>query len=111
MAALQSSALILTISVTAVRQWMRELLDKTTLRDDQIAEYSGLAKDVRPVTVSTYQIMTWRPAKDAEFVHLSLFDQRNWGLIIYDEVHLLPAPISRSSGSCFSASRATPIRS
>ena len=95
MAALQSSALILTTSVTAVRQWMRELLDKTTLRQDQIAEYSGLAKDVRPVTVSTYQIMTWRPAKDAEFVHLSLFDQRNWGLIIYDEVHLLPAPVFR----------------
>lgn len=95
MAALQSSALILTTSVTAVRQWMRELLDKTTLREDQIAEYSGLTKDVRPVTVSTYQIMTWRPAKDAEFVHLSLFDQRNWGLIIYDEVHLLPAPVFR----------------
>jgi DNA excision repair protein ERCC-3 len=99
MAALQSSALILTTSVTAVRQWMRELLDKTTLREDQIAEYSGLAKDVRPVTVSTYQIMTWRPAKDAEFVHLSLFDQRNWGLIIYDEVHLLPAPVFRVTAS------------
>jgi DNA excision repair protein ERCC-3 len=95
MADLQSSALILTTSVTAVRQWMRELLDKTSLREDQIAEYSGFAKDVRPVTISTYQIMTWRPAKDAEFVHLSLFDQRNWGLIIYDEVHLLPAPIFR----------------
>jgi DNA excision repair protein ERCC-3 len=87
--------LILTTSVTAVRQWMRELLDKTTLREDQVSEYSGLAKDVRPVTVSTYQIMTWRPAKDAEFVHLALFDQRNWGLIIYDEVHLLPAPVFR----------------
>jgi DNA excision repair protein ERCC-3 len=99
MAALQSSALILTTSVTAVRQWMRELLDKTTLREDQIAEYSGLAKDVRPVTVSTYQMMTWRPAKDAEFVHLSLFDQRNWGLIIYDEVHLLPAPVFRVTAS------------
>jgi DNA excision repair protein ERCC-3 len=95
MAALQSSTLILTTSVTAVRQWMRELLDKTTLREDQVSEYSGLAKDVRPVTVSTYQIMTWRPAKDAEFVHLALFDQRNWGLIIYDEVHLLPAPVFR----------------
>jgi len=95
MATLQSSTLILTTSVTAVRQWIRELLDKTTLCKDQIAEYSGLSKDVRPVTVSTYQIMTWRQGKDSDFMHLSLFDRRNWGLIIYDEVHLLPAPVFR----------------
>ena len=95
MAALQSSTLILTTSVTAVRQWMRELLDKTTLREDQIAEYSGQAKDVQPVTVSTYQIMTWRGRNDSDFPHLSLFDRRNWGLVIYDEVHLLPAPVFR----------------
>jgi len=95
MAALQSSTLILTTSVTAIRQWMRELLDKTTLREDQVAEYSGLAKDVQPVTVSTYQIMTWRGRTDSDFPHLALFDRRNWGLIIYDEVHLLPAPIFR----------------
>jgi DNA excision repair protein ERCC-3 len=95
MATLQASTLILTTSVTAVRQWIRELLDKTTLSEDQIAEYSGLAKEVRPVTVATYQIMTWRQEKEAEFIHLSLFDRRNWGLIIYDEVHLLPAPVFR----------------
>ena len=95
MAALQSSTLILTTSVTAVRQWMRELLDKTTLREYQVAEYSGLVKDVQPVTVSTYQIMTWRGRTDSDFPHLALFDRRNWGLIIYDEVHLLPAPIFR----------------
>jgi DNA excision repair protein ERCC-3 len=95
MAMLQSSTLILTTSVTAVRQWIRELLDKTTLREDQVAEYSGQSKTVAPVTVSTYQIMTWRQSSDAEFTHLSLFDRRNWGLIIYDEVHLLPAPIFR----------------
>jgi DNA excision repair protein ERCC-3 len=95
MATLQSSTLILTTSITAVRQWMRELLDKTTLLEDQVSEYSGLAKDVRPVTVSTYQIMTWRKGSDSEFPHLALFDRRNWGLIIYDEVHLLPAPIFR----------------
>lgn len=95
MAALQSSTLILTTSVTAIRQWMRELLDKTTLREDQVAEYSGLLKDVQPVTVSTYQIMTWRGRTDSDFPHLALFDRRNWGLIIYDEVHLLPAPIFR----------------
>jgi DNA excision repair protein ERCC-3 len=95
MAVLQASTLILTTSITAVRQWIRELLDKTTLREDQIGEYSGLAKDVRPVTVATYQIMTWRASEDAEFTHLSLFDSRNWGMIIYDEVHLLPAPVFR----------------
>ncbi|MDQ6700969.1 MAG: DEAD/DEAH box helicase [Acidobacteriota bacterium] len=91
----QSSTLILTTSVTAVRQWIAELLDKTTLQEDQIAEYSGSKKDVRPVTIATYQIMTWRDKKDSEFTHLALFDERNWGLIIYDEVHLLPAPVFR----------------
>jgi DNA excision repair protein ERCC-3 len=95
MAALQCSTLILTTSVTAVRQWIRELLDKTTLREEQIAEYSGQAKDVQPVTIATYQIMTWRKGQDGDFHHLSLFDRRNWGLIIYDEVHLLPAPVFR----------------
>ena len=92
---LQSSTLILTTSVTAARQWIRELLDKTTLQEDQIAEYSGERKDVRPITVATYQIMTWRSGRESDFVHLSLFDQRNWGLIVYDEVHLLPAPVFR----------------
>ncbi len=92
---LQSSVLILTTSVTATRQWVRELLDKTTLAEDQIAEYNGQTKAVRPVTVATYQIMTWRNASDSDFAHLVLFDQRNWGLIIYDEVHLLPAPVFR----------------
>jgi len=99
MAVLQASTLILTTSITAVRQWIRELLDKTTLREDQIGEYSGLLKDVRPVTVATYQIMTWRQSEEAEFIHLSLFDSRNWGMIIYDEVHLLPAPVFRITAS------------
>ncbi|MGH9328692.1 MAG: DNA repair helicase XPB [Terriglobia bacterium] len=95
MARLQSSTLILTTSVTAARQWMRELLDKTTLTEEQIAEYCGESKDVRPVTVATYQMMTWRSSKESDFIHLDLFDQHNWGLIIYDEVHLLPAPVFR----------------
>ena len=93
MAQVQSSTLVLTTGVTASRQWIAELLDKTSLQADQIGEYSGSRKNVRPVTVATYNIMTYRPRKDAEFVHLELFDQRNWGLIIYDEVHLLPAPV------------------
>jgi DNA excision repair protein ERCC-3 len=93
MAKLQTSTLILTTNVTATRQWVSEVLDKTTLGEDQIGQYNGSRKDVLPVTVATYNIMTWRKSKDAPFKHLDLFDQRDWGLIIYDEVHLLPAPV------------------
>ncbi|MBW1789945.1 MAG: DEAD/DEAH box helicase [Deltaproteobacteria bacterium] len=90
---LQTSTLILTTSVTAIRQWKAELLDKTDLGDDDIGEYSGAAKEIRQITIATYQIMTYRPDKEGEFPHLELFDNRNWGLIIYDEVHMLPAPV------------------
>ncbi|MEO8495090.1 MAG: DNA repair helicase XPB, partial [Planctomycetota bacterium] len=93
MAKLQTSTLILTTNVTATRQWCGELLDKTMLQADQVGEYNGAHKDVLPVTVATYNIMTWREKKDAPFKHLELFDERDWGLIIYDEVHLLPAPV------------------
>lgn len=87
--------LILTSNVTSVRQWMRELLEKTDLTPDLVGEYSGLKKDEKPVTVATYQILTHRPAKAGPFAHMQLFNRRNWGLIIYDEAHLLPAPIFR----------------
>lgn len=93
MARIGVSTLVLTTSVTAVRQWIGELLDKTTLREDQIGEYTGATKEIRPVTVSTYQIMTYRPSADEDFPHMALFNERNWGLIVYDEVHLLPAPV------------------
>jgi DNA excision repair protein ERCC-3 len=93
MARVGASTLVLTTSVTAVRQWIAELLDKTTLQADQVGEYTGGAKDVRPVTVATYQVLTHRDRADAAFKHLELFDQRDWGLIVYDEVHLLPAPV------------------
>ncbi len=93
MAALRSSTLILVTNVTAVRQWISELLDKTTLREDQIGEYTGALKNLRPVTISTYQILTYRRSRESDFDHMALFDNRNWGLIIYDEVHLLPAPV------------------
>jgi len=92
---LATSTLVLTTSVTAARQWIAELLDKTSLTEEQIAEYTGDLKQVRPVTIATYQIMTWRPRKDGDYPHLELFDSRNWGLIVYDEVHLLPAPVFR----------------
>ncbi len=92
-AAVQSSTLILTTSVSAVRQWIAELLDKTAIPAEMIGEYNGTSKEVRPVTVATYQILTHRARADGEFTHLTLFDRRNWGLIVYDEVHLLPAPV------------------
>ena len=95
MAQLQTSTLILTPNTVAVRQWMNELVDKTSLTADLVGEYSGLQKDIRPVTVSTYQILTYRKRGTEEFPHFGLFSARNWGLIIYDEVHLLPAPVFR----------------
>jgi DNA excision repair protein ERCC-3 len=95
MAMLNRSTLILTTSITAVKQWHREILDKTDLTDDQIAEYTGESKEIAPVTIATYQIVTHRPDKKEDFPHFKIFDQRDWGLIIYDEVHLLPAPIFR----------------
>jgi DNA excision repair protein ERCC-3 len=78
------TALVLTTSLTAVQQWRRELLDKTTLRPGDIAEYTGERKDTGPVTLTTYQILTWRADRDGEFPHLALFRARSWGLIIYD---------------------------
>jgi DNA excision repair protein ERCC-3 len=95
MALMQKSTLILTTSITAVKQWIREILDKTDLADSDVTEYSGEVKNIGPVTVATYQILTHRPDKKEEFPHFKLFDQRDWGLIIYDEVHLLPAPVFR----------------
>jgi len=90
---LQTSTLILTTGVTAIRQWKAELLDKTDLTDEDIGEYSGAGKTIGRITIATYQIMTYRPDKEGEFPHLNLFDDHNWGLIIYDEVHMLPAPV------------------
>lgn len=95
MTMLKTNTLILTTNVAAVHQWIDELMDKTDLQPDLIAEYTGDEKSVAPVTVATYQILTWRPNKDADFPHFKLFRERAWGLIIYDEVHMLPAPVFR----------------
>ncbi|MHA2236438.1 MAG: DNA repair helicase XPB, partial [Candidatus Thorarchaeota archaeon] len=92
---LQTSTIILCPNVVAVRQWIAELLDKTTLKPEDIGEYTGDNKEIRPVTVATYQILTWRRSREDKFEHFKIFDARNWGLIIYDEVHLLPAPVFR----------------
>ncbi len=95
MAQLQQTTLILSTNLTSVKQWRRELLDKTDISDGMIAEYTGQQKEVGPITLSTYQILTWRRDRDADFPHFNLFYASPWGLIIYDEVHLLPAPVFR----------------
>ena len=95
MARTQANTLIIATSLTALNQWRRELLDKTTLRDDQIGEYSSVVKDPRAVTLTTYQMLTYRKRKTDEFPHFEIFNRRSWGLIVYDEVHLLPAPVFR----------------
>jgi DNA excision repair protein ERCC-3 len=95
MAAIGRATLILSPNTIAVRQWISEILDKTTLTSDQIGEYTGERKDIRPVTVTTYQMLTYRASEDGVFPHFGLMTGHDWGLIIYDEVHLLPAPIFR----------------
>jgi DNA excision repair protein ERCC-3 len=93
MAHAKATTLILVTNTVAARQWRDELLRRTTLNEDEIGEYSGAKKEIRPVTIATYQVMTKK--KNGVYAHLDLFDTHDWGLIIYDEVHLLPAPIFR----------------
>ncbi len=110
MARVRENTLVLCSSTTAARQWIGELLDKTTIRPEEIGEYSGDAKEIRPVTVATYQILTHRPGarrrakagaelSPSDFPHFSLFGARPWGLVVYDEVHLLPAPVFRMTAA------------
>ncbi|MCX6429998.1 MAG: DEAD/DEAH box helicase [Actinobacteria bacterium] len=93
MAHAKATTLILVTNTIAARQWREELLLRTTLHEDEIGEYSGSKKEIRAVTIATYQVMTKK--KNGVYSHLDLFDTHDWGLIIYDEVHLLPAPIFR----------------
>lgn len=95
MTLLQRSALILTTNISAVYQWKRELLDKTQIREEDIGLYTGESKEIKPVTIATYQVLTWRKDTNSDFPHFKIFKERAWGLIIYDEVHLLPAPVFR----------------
>jgi len=127
LARLETRALILVTSITAARQWKRELLTWTDIREEDIGEYSGECKEIRPVTIATYQIMAYRPRRrsgngggekssahsssygyghgTARFVHLDRLGRQNWGLVLYDEVHLLPAPIFRFSSEVQSRRR------
>lgn len=89
--------LILCTGHTALQQWKREILDRTTLTEEHVGEYTADVKELRPVTLTTYQILTWRKDKHSPPAHFRLFYEANWGLVIYDEVHLLPAPIFRET--------------
>jgi DNA excision repair protein ERCC-3 len=93
MAEAKATTLILVTNTVAGRQWKRELIARTSLTEEEIGEYSGERKEIRPVTIATYQILTTR--RSGAFAHLDVFGARDWGLVIYDEVHLLPAPIFR----------------
>lgn len=103
MAEIQRATLILTPNTVAVRQWISEIIDKTDIAPEMVAEYTGDRKEIAPITVSTYQILTYRRAgstnkngiDEEDYPHFSLFTSHDWGLIIYDEVHLLPAPVFR----------------
>src|SRR2546421_2645593 len=92
---IQRATLILSPNTIAVRQWISEILDKTNIPPEMVGEYSGERKDICPITVSTYQILTYRRSEEEDFPHFSPFTSFDWGLIIYDEVHLLPAPVFR----------------
>ncbi|MCT1690467.1 DEAD/DEAH box helicase [Brevibacterium sp. p3-SID960] len=93
MAAVGTTTLILVTNSVAAKQWKAELLRRTTLTADEIGEYSGSVKEIRPITIATYQVLTTR--RKGSYLHLELLDARDWGLVIYDEVHLLPAPVFR----------------
>jgi len=89
--------LIVTSNAVSLQQWRDELLARTTVAPEVVGEYSSQGKEIRPITLTTYQMLTHRPRRDGGFPHLDLFERREWGLVIYDEVHLLPAPVFRAT--------------
>ena len=90
-----AQTLILVTNTLSIRQWTNEILDKTDIPREDIGEYSGVVKEIKPITIATYNIITHRKKKGGEFTHFNIFSANNWGLVIYDEVHLLPAPVFR----------------
>ncbi len=102
---LKTQVLILVTNTVALRQWKEEIIDKTDLDPDSIGEFSGDKKEIKPITIATYNILTYRKDKKADFTHFYLFGEKNWGLIIYDEVHLLPAPVFRMTSEIQSKRR------
>ena len=96
MSRVQTTTLILVTNSVSAKQWKDEILRRTTLTEDEVGEYSGSTKEIRPITIATYQVLTTR--RKGSYLHLELLDAKDWGLVIYDEVHLLPAPIFRQIG-------------
>ncbi|MBE7410894.1 MAG: DEAD/DEAH box helicase [Leptospiraceae bacterium] len=90
-----AETLILVTNTLSIRQWKNEILDKTDIPESDIGEYSGETKEIKPITIATYNILTHRKKKGSDFTHFHIFSANNWGLIVYDEVHLLPAPVFR----------------
>ncbi len=105
MITIKSETLILVTNTIALRQWKDELLSKTMVTEDMIGEYSGDKKEIKSITIATYNILTYRKNKKEGFLHFDLFNSKNWGLIIYDEVHLLPAPVFRMTSEIQSKRR------
>jgi len=102
---IKSETLILVTNTIALRQWKDEIINRTNLTEDDIGEYSGDVKEVKSVTIATYNILTYRKNKKEDFLHFEIFNSKNWGLIIYDEVHLLPAPVFRMTSEIQSKRR------
>lgn len=90
-----AETLILVTNTLSIRQWKNEIIDKTDIPESDIGEYSGETKEIKPITIATYNILTHRKKKGSDFTHFHIFSANNWGLIVYDEVHLLPAPVFR----------------
>src|SRR5436190_1532185 len=109
MAHAKATTLILVTNTVSARQWKDELVRRTSLTEEEIGEYSGSVKEVRPVTIATYQVMTTR--RKVVYSHLELLDARDWGLVVYDEVHLLPAPIFRMTADLQARRRTRRARS
>lgn len=105
MAKVKSHTLIITTGITACKQWKRELLDKTDIPEEDIGEYNGEQKVIKPITIATYKIITYRKNKKEDFKHFDIFFKSKWGLIVYDEVHLLPAPVIRVASEIQSTRR------
>lgn len=103
---LQTRTLILCPNVVAVHQWINEIVAKTDIPRDQIGEYSGEKKEIKPITVCTYQVLTYRNTKDDDYPHMKVIQESNWGLVIYDEVHMLPAPVFKITAELQSVYRA-----
>jgi len=106
MEALQTRTLILCPNVVAVHQWINEIKNKTNISEDLIGEYSGEKKELRPITVCTYQVLTYRASKEGDFEHMKIIGSGHWGLVIYDEVHMLPAPVFKITAELQSVYRA-----